>query len=317
MDEYLPKYCTIGSSLIVENKREEFDESELCWMDGGLYNKDFTVLYKCESRKERFVVPKSVKRINDNAFYDCKDLSILELPNDLEFIGANVFCNNKLDTLFLPDSVRGIGQNLISDVNNIVISETNPYYFYEKGLLLNREKTVILECNKWNTVVVVPSTVKEIGDGSFEQCSNLISVEIPESVEKIKEFAFMECRNLKAINLPLNLEVLSESVFSGCRKLKDITIPCSVKSIEELAFWSCCRLRSVVIPRSVEVICSEAFLDCKGLISITILNPNIEVKTYAFNELSQNAVIYIPKNSKQLEKALRLSEYKGLIKELI
>lgn len=318
MAEYFPKYYTLAPSIIGINEKQVtlLDNSTLLKIDGDIYNDDLTILYECNSDKERFVVPENVKRIADFAFYHCESLSLLIFPKYLESIGANVFYKNKLKSLFIPNHVREIGRDLISDINGIVFSVSNLYFTYDDNILYNKDKTILIECNKWKTHMVVPLIVKEIGEEAFDECINLVSIDIPNSVLKINNSAFGNCRSLATITLPNSLETLSNYTFAGCERLKEITIPCSIKKIGKNAFMWCNSLTSIVIPENVEVVYSEAFFNCAKLKSITILNPNIEMGMYAFSELSQDAVIYIPKDSKQLKMNLRLSEYEGTIREL-
>lgn len=246
MIEYQPKYRTLAPSLYVENDTTQFGCLKAEEMNGDIYNSDFTILYECNSSKEKFVVPSSVKHISDFAFFDCKNLSLLELPCWLESIGINVFGENKLESLFIPDYVRKIGRNLISD-ENVIFSPTNLYFSYENELLLNKDKTILLEGSKWSTNVIVPSSVKEIAESAFDQCINLLSIEISSSVE---------------------------------------------------------------------IVHSDAFFDCSSLKSITIMNPNANIGLGAFSALPSDAVIHIPTNSTQLETALRMSEYDGIIADM-
>ena len=89
----------------------------------------------------------------------------------------------------------------------------------------------------------LPSTLKEIKNGSFIECHNLKSVDIPESVTVIDN-AFNYCTGLEWVNIPENIEVLCGF---GYAKLKDIEIPRSVKKLA----LACDTLESIYIPETV------------------------------------------------------------------
>ena len=50
--------------------------------------------------------------------------------------------------------------------------------------------------------VVIPDSVKEIGDSAFQGCTGLSSIVIPDSVTEIGVGAFSLCTGLKTINVP-------------------------------------------------------------------------------------------------------------------
>ena len=53
---------------------------------------------------------KKIKRIENDAFWDCKSLKSIEIPNSVKTIGIDVFwfCKN-LESIVIPDSVKIIG----------------------------------------------------------------------------------------------------------------------------------------------------------------------------------------------------------------
>ena len=71
---------------------------------------------------------------------------------------------------------------------------------------------------KWLTSIVIPGTVKEIGDRAFQNCFSLESIQFEEGsqLEKIGSHAFKNCSKLSKIVLPKRLKSFSASIFSGC-----------------------------------------------------------------------------------------------------
>lgn len=75
----------------------------------------------------------------------------------------------------------------------------------------------------------------KIGEDSFENCTNLSSINLPSTLTAINKSAFFGCTKLESIVLPESLETISDIAFASTG-LKKIIIPLSVKSIGRCAF---------------------------------------------------------------------------------
>ena len=64
--------------------------------------------------------------------------------------------------------------------------------------------------------IVIPKTVKVIGQYAFAGCKNLSEVILEEGVEAIEDWAFISCRIIK-INLPTTLKSIGPNCFLGNR----------------------------------------------------------------------------------------------------
>ncbi len=149
------------------------------------------------------------------------------------------------------------------------------------------------------TKVVIPNSVKNIGNGAFSGCS-LTSITIPNGVTSIGDEAF-SCCSLTSIKIPDSVKNIGNEAFSFC-SLTSITIPNSVISIGNEAFSECENLTSITIPNSVKNIGNYAFLNCRSLLSIIVDENN---KVYdsrencnAIIETSTNTLILGCKNTK-------------------
>lgn len=95
------------------------------------------------------------------------------------------------------------------------------------------------------TDVVLPSTLKKIGDNSFYCCKTLSSINIPDSVEEIGEDAFANCESLKMFPWPASLRKVNVSAFSGMMQTSDengnnrisLRIPDSMEEISGGIGW--------------------------------------------------------------------------------
>ncbi|MBQ6585183.1 MAG: leucine-rich repeat domain-containing protein, partial [Coriobacteriales bacterium] len=142
--------------------------------------------------------------------------------------------------------------------------------------------------------VSLPSTLKTIGDGSFDYNTSLQSIVIPEGVESFGKVVFRGCHELNSISLPSTLIVMGSSCFTDCSSLEAIDLPEGIASIEPGTFRGCTSLATVSMPDSLESIGQKAFLDCSSLTSISIPEGVISIEDEAFCNCSALASVVFP-----------------------
>ncbi len=204
----------------------------------------------CESLKN-ISIPESVSAIGDYAFHWCFSLNSLKLPDKLVSIGENAFMNSAIKNISVPDSVSSIGTSAFSGCNlleNITVSENNKSYCSVDGVLMNKDKTIILNYPSAKSgKYVMPDSVKEIAYNSFYGCINLSEIEFSENLSKIGTQAFNNCEKLKSVSLPESLKILGNAAFANCSALENAVIPASVRSIGISTFNNCTNLKEVRI----------------------------------------------------------------------
>lgn len=167
---------------------------------------------------------------------------------------------------------------------------------------------VFQNCRSLTGEVVLPSTIKEIGDGAFF-CSKISSINLPEGLEKIGDAAFYACRlkevwipnscqtiagtntfqqnyPLKKIHLPEGLGRIPSCFANDCWDLQEVNIPSTVKSIDRAAFEQCKSLKKINLPNGLETIEREAFYHCDSLEQI--------IFPATLNFLGQECCSYMP-----------------------
>ncbi len=200
-----------------------------------------------------------VTEIAPRAFYGCKTLESIVLPDSLVKIGEYAFYNCvNMGDLVLPDALTYIGNHA----------------FYN--------------CDKM-TAIVIPGNVTHIGVYAFQDCTALVSITVSEGVTVIDEHAFAGCYYLVQVSLPSTLTEIGNYAFASCHYgLTSIIIPEGVTKIGTWAFEYCYSLSSISLPSTLTEIGAYAFQSV-GINFIAIPQSVTTIGEYAFN----NGTIYL------------------------
>ena len=143
------------------------------------------------------------------------------------------------------------------------------------------------ESNRNITSIVIPDSIKEIGENAFKGATKIANFEAI-GVEKIGSGAFYNCTGLVSFNAPNAIE-LGDGVLEKCTKLKSVSIGASIipanqfkgctaltdydftniETIGDSAFYGC-KLLSGIDLSGVKRIEDSAFRGCTGLTSLSL-----------------------------------------------
>lgn len=275
-----------------------------------------------------------VTSIGDMAFYNCKSLKSITIPNSVISIGSNAFdyCSS-LTSIIIPASVVGIEGYAFANCKSLVsVSIPNS--------LTSIESNTFGNCISL-TSITIPNSVTSIGDNAFRNCKSLESIIIPNSVISIEDGTFDDCiftkdkfinqssldaeandywgaqiadveiegllikedvligcrTNVTSVTIPKNIESVGDYAFADCSLLTSITIPYGVSSIGDGTFENCSSLKSITIPNSVMDMGEEygrTFADCSSLTSVTLSDRVGYIGDETFSGCSSLTSITIP-----------------------
>ena len=89
--------------------------------------------------------------------------------------------------------------------------------------------------------VILPESLRQIGEMAFSGCSHLRLLTIPGGVERVGTLAFAKCSQLERVRIEPGVVQLGPSCFSKCAALKRVEMPASVTQIGGGAFFGCSR----------------------------------------------------------------------------
>jgi len=115
--------CTSLTAINVDSENKTYSS-----MDGVLYNKNKTVLFKYPEGKTdyTFTVPNTVIKIWENAFYHCTNLSQVIIQEGILTIENNAFLNcSNLIRIIIPNSLTSIGSLAFNRCTSLDFSSLN------------------------------------------------------------------------------------------------------------------------------------------------------------------------------------------------
>ena len=271
-----------------------------------------TVISKYTGNEREVVIPDGVKRIEDGAFKDNKDIVSVVMPITLEYLGDEAFsgCTSLKRCMIHPNaSVESIGKAAFKGCT--ALEELSQGYVKIIGDEAFMDCTALKE-------LIVNSRCEKIGSSAFRNCTSLEYIVAPESLRKIGGDAFANCTKLKDVFIPMidNIDDAFNKYFNGCTSLERrlrlknepqlecvpgvvendtlvqfddtytdcLTIPSYIKNIAAGAFKDCRNLRLINIPDTVEDIDEGAFCGCTNLEDVIIPDDSDIVTDYMLED---------------------------------
>ncbi|MCQ2084545.1 MAG: leucine-rich repeat protein, partial [archaeon] len=200
----------------------------------------------------------NIASIGEQAFYGCRNVTTIALPDTLKSIGPTAFRDTGLTSVTIPASVTSIGS----------------YAFYGCKSL---------------TTATINGDITEIPTYIFDDCTALATVVIPDSVTIIGSSAFQNTA-LTTFTTGPAVNSIGSSAFYGCRSLATVVISDSVERIEGYAFYDCPALTTITLGQKLKTINYDAFSYCNALVTVNNRSMlNIEAGSSEYGGVAKNA----------------------------
>lgn len=244
------QYADIENKIVPESAFFDFDDQ--FDGEGAVYI----------MRLQRIILPEYITEIGDYAFEYAVNLKTINFPQALKRIGDYSFytCTAlTAEKIVFPEGMETIG------------------------------KSCFEACKGMRGEIVLPSTIRELGDASFRQCW-ASKMNFPASLEEIGYMAFAGSRleevyfegpshlvfdpvgcqfyanyELKKIRLPEGLTTIPTAFLQSCIYVESVELPSTLETIESDAFDQCFGLKTLELPEGLRRIESGGLASCRSL----------------------------------------------------
>lgn len=184
-------------------------------------------------------------------------------------IGENALYNDtKINSLSLPSSIERVKSGAFWKASNL-----KNVTFADKGKGL---KTIgmyaFADCSSLESIDLSNSSITEIPENAFSNCTSLKTVKLPSTVTKIADDAFANCKKLEEIQGLSNCKIseIGKDAFAGCYNLKTFDISsATITSLPDTICSNMYALTSIHLPKTLTSIGTSALEGCKKLEEIT------------------------------------------------
>ncbi len=182
------------------------------------------------------LIPPGIKEVGDYSFagvsevYGCEGLetignyafsgniSVFPWPKTLRTIGEGGFSHNQFTIVELPEGIESIGNAAFSPASRKMLAGYWELFSTGSGNLDENHRNNTIE------TVIIPSSLRQMGNFAFSGCYNLVNVVIRDATIRLNDFN--DCPKLENIDLGNNIIRLGG--LNHCPRLTELTVPSTI-----------------------------------------------------------------------------------------
>lgn len=168
-----------------------YNEYDNAFYLGGNENAYVALIQAKNKNITSCVINEKTKVIVGLAFERCGDLTDIDIPDSVTYIGRYAFVCSGIVNLTIGNGVRVI------------------------------EREAFFGCSKLKNLII-GENVTMIGSNAFADCGNLTCVIIPDSVISVGNGAFCSCEKLMSVIIGENVSYIGYETFRGCERVVEI-----------------------------------------------------------------------------------------------
>lgn len=246
---------------------------------------------------QKVIVKNGVLSIGAYAFYDCPNLTAVQLPAGLYEIGNSAFAEcPQLNSVQLPSSLTTLGDRVFRNDSGL-LSINLPDSLTSIGA------RAFEGCRVLQSAITMPHNIVDVPRYLFYNCYKIPSVQLADSTQSIGEYAFRRCEELKSIKIPESVTSIGAGAFEWCSGLTEVVIPDGVTRIEDDTFKYSYNITSITLPKNLVSIGDDAFNQTK-ITSMELPESVIEIGDRAFMQTELTGKFVIPSGVTEIGKSL-------------
>lgn len=216
-----------------------------------------------ESFLREIVLPQGLRSLDGVSI--CERLENIEIPESVENLGMYALSGcPKLKELHIPKNVKTIQGGLSAGndlIKEITVSEENQHFVSIDGVVYTKDLKILIAYpgGSGRKEYKVPEGTEELGAGAFME-SDIDEIILPESLKVIGESCFFGCQKLRKLIMPDSVTTLGDRSLAYCGSLEQLHLSTSLKAIVECTFNSCVSLKRLDVPGSVKTIEASAIV---------------------------------------------------------
>ena len=238
---------SIGNGALNTLTLQDIDTSENNYFEfknNALYSKDFKKLVVALSNITSINIENSVEEIQGYAFYNCNNLSNINMTDNIETIGYNALGNPNLKSITVSPNNKYLKtdeNNNLYDINGEIL-----YRLFDTGNVTikdgvkNIKRGALLKNGTITGITLPESFVGDITKDEWSVFPSLDYLLLPKNVNTFNKQAYLDVKNI---------EVSSDNPY-----LQSINNEYIISEDGTILYWVKSSLTTVNIPESVETI---------------------------------------------------------------
>ncbi len=225
--------------------------------------------------------------IANSALYGNQNITSLELPNSVKYIGKLSFAVSNINSIVIGSGVKTIADQAFLYCENLINAILGAYDYSEQTITDSSLEVIgtyaFMNCTSLQRIQI-PETVNDIGAYAFRNTYMYSSaltgavyadkwivdfnktitedVTVDRGTVGIARYAFYNCKELKNIKIDNSVKFIGKGSFYNCTSLEKVILPDTLRKIEDYCFYSCTSLKLTSLPPMLREIGRSAFYQC-------------------------------------------------------